>query len=111
MNISKEVLETKIKVPKTFEEQLEQLIEGLNLYYKTGQYTLKSDALIQMFKNGELNYSFIVKEGENIIDKKSLLSASKRAAVSLIIKTAINLFEKKSKNFCAVKDEILNNNK
>lgn len=93
MNNSEINLETKIKVPKTPEEQLRQLLEAVNQTFQI-LGPQKSDPLVQMYRAGELNFGFVMREAELIGQKKSKLSAGKRAAVIYLVKTAVNQFRR-----------------
>ena len=93
MSDSEIKLETKIKVPKTPEEQLRQLLEAVNQTFQI-LGPQKSDPLVQMYKAGELNFDFVLHEAELIRQRKSKLSAGKRAAVIYLVKTAVNQFRR-----------------
>lgn len=84
-------LDTKIKVPKTPEDQLRQLLDAVNQTFKI-LGPQKSDPLVQMYRAGELNFDFVINEADLIRQKKSKLSAGKRAAVIYLVKTAVNQF-------------------
>lgn len=91
MNDSEIKLETKIKVPKTPEEQLQQLLEAVNQMFVILGHQ-KSDPLVQLYRAGELNFDFVIREAELIRQKKSKLSVGKRTAVIYLVKTAVSQF-------------------
>lgn len=91
MSDSELKLDTKIKVPKTPEDQLRQLLDAVNQTFKI-LGPQKSDPLVQMYRAGELNFDFVIHEAELIRQKKSKLSAGKRIAVIYLVKTAVNQF-------------------
>lgn len=91
MSNSELKLDTKIKVPKTPEDQLRQLLDAVSQTFKI-LGPQKSDPLVQMYRAGELNFDFVINEAELIRQKRSELSAGKRAAVIYLVKTAVNQF-------------------
>ncbi len=93
MSDSEIKLETKIKVPKTPEEQLRQLLEAVNQTFMI-LGPQKSDPLVQMYRAGELDFDFVIREAELIRQKKSKLSAGKRTAIIYLVKTAVNQFRR-----------------
>lgn len=86
-----EEIETKIKVPKTEEEQLKQLIEATNLTMKNS-ISIKSNPIKALCREGLLTYEFVMSELSKIAAKTSTLSAGKRAAIALIARVAHNQF-------------------
>lgn len=91
MSNSELKLDTKIKVPKTPEDQLRQLLDAVNQMFKI-LGPQKSDPLVQLYRAGELNFDFVINEADLIRQKKSKLSVGKRAAVIYLVKTAVNQF-------------------
>lgn len=91
MNDSELKIDTKIKVPKTPEDQLKQLIDAVNQTFEL-LGPQKSDPLVQLHRDGQLNFDFIMREAELMSQKKSSVSAGKRAAILCLVKTAVNQF-------------------
>lgn len=90
--MTEEKLETEIKVPKTPEEQLAQLIEATCLVFENTQQ--KSNPLVALWREGNLNFDFVMKEMELISQKKSNLSAGKRAAILSLVQTSVAQFDR-----------------
>lgn len=83
---------TDTKVPKTEEEQLKHLIDSVVQVLKRTK-PKKSEPLLQLYRDGQLNYDFVIKEAVLISQKKSNLPVGKRMAIFYLLKTAITQFK------------------
>lgn len=84
-------MEVQTKAPKTEEEQLTQLLEGIKQIISSfGSTGLRP--LDNMYKDNQLETDFIINEGVRIKDKTSTLPASRRAVVANLIKVAVEQF-------------------
>lgn len=79
-------------VPKTPEEELQLLIEATDHVFKSAPF-MKSNPLVTIWREGNLNMNFIMAEIELIAQKKSKLSAGKREAVEALVAQAIYQFQ------------------
>lgn len=102
-------LETKIKVPKTIEEQLDQLIEGTANLFKANP-GMKSNPLKALWRDGNLNKEFILREAELITQRKSTLSSNTRKVVITLLQTADMLFKQNLTSQTVSKDDSSDNN-
>lgn len=84
-------MEVQTKAPKTEEEQLTQLLEGIKQIMSTlGSTGLKP--LDNMYRDNQLETDFIINEGVRISEKTSSLPAARRMVVTCLIKTAVEQF-------------------
>lgn len=94
-------------VPKTPEEELQLLIEATDHVFKSAPF-MKSNPLVAIWREGNLNMNFIMAEIELIAQKKSKLSAGKREAVEALVAQAIYQFQARQQE--AVKQEETSDN-
>lgn len=82
-------------VPKTPEQELQTLIEATNYVFKH-QGHMKSNPLVAIWREGNLNLEWVMTEIELIRQKKSKLSAGKREAVCALVAAAISQFQQRT---------------
>lgn len=80
-------------VPKTPEQQLQQLIEATCFVFQNS-IGMKSNPLMSLWREGKLNYAFVVTELKKIQEHKSDLSSNKRRALIELAHVALTQFRK-----------------
>lgn len=82
---------SKYPVPKTPEQQLENMILALDFCYTHTPF-IKSDPLVSLWREGKLTMEFITEEMDRLTNRTSKLSSNKRAAITMLVKTAYDKF-------------------
>lgn len=85
-------------VPKTPEQQLAQLIEATCFTFKHS-VGMKSNPLMSLWREGKLNYEYVVTELKLIHEHKSSLSSNKRRALQALAHIALEQFRKSNPDF------------
>lgn len=84
--------------PKTEEEELANLISVLAYDFSLTPY-IKSNPLRSLWKEGNMNVEYVIREAELVAQRKSGLSRSKREAVTgLVAAAAINFRNRQKDN-------------
>lgn len=95
-NYIDEMLKTEAKIPKSPEEYLKMMCDRLKQVFDTlGKQ--KSDPLVQLYKANLLDVDKLINEAVLIQQKRSTLSATKRAAVVSMVRSAVQQFDKLQK--------------